>query len=260
MADPQSRPLAGCYVISLRPAAAHDALRRAAARLGAGCIALSSMRIVLHADAATAASLREALDTERVVVTSPNAVRAARALQPLRARAGQQWFAVGAGTAAALRRAGIEAVCAPARMDTEGLLALPGLAELQGSRLAMLTAPGGRGLLQPAFEARGARVLRANLYRREPTRPAPAALQRLLDSAPAPLWLALSSGEALQLLLPQLPADALARLRQARVACASQRLARLAGESGFARPIVAAGPRPAQLLAAMAREQARSRT
>ncbi|MDO5506181.1 MAG: uroporphyrinogen-III synthase [Pseudoxanthomonas suwonensis] len=255
MVVPDSRPLAGCYVISLRPAGAHAALRRAATRLGAGFIPLSSLRIVLDKDAATAAQLGQALQAEHVVVTSPNAVRAAQALQPLRAAAGQRWHAVGAGTAAALRRAGIDHVSAPSRMDSEGLLALPGLEALADTTLALLTAPGGRGLLQPAFESRGARVLRADLYRREPIRPRADALQRLLDSAPAPLWLALSSGEALQNLLAAVPPDALRRLRQARAACASQRLAVLAQQEGFSGTVVADGPRPAQLLAAMVRAQ-----
>ena len=62
--------------------------------------------------------------------------------------------------------------------------------------------------------------------------------------------LALSSGEALQLVLAALPATALVRLRQARVLAASQRLAEMAREHGFTDIAVARGPRPADLLVA----------
>src|SRR5690606_11964830 len=107
--------LSGCYVISLRPVGQHAAIRRAAAAHGARVLALSPWKLQRRDDAATRADLRAALTAARVLATSPAAVRAAHALRPLHARRGQRWFAVGAGTAAALRRAGIDGVLAPAR-------------------------------------------------------------------------------------------------------------------------------------------------
>src|SRR5687768_10120406 len=91
------------YVISLRPRGEHAALRRAASRHGARLIALSPWRLQSRGDDDTRAALRRALDAPRVLFTSPSAVRAAQALQRLRPRRGQHWFAVGAGSAAALR-------------------------------------------------------------------------------------------------------------------------------------------------------------
>jgi len=116
----------------------------------------------------------------------------AQRLQPLVDARTRQAFAVGAGTAAALRRAGIADVSTPARMDSEGLLALPGLQELDGTTLGLVTAPGGRGEITPALQQRGARVLRADVYERVAIAPSPRALAalRALD---APAWLALSS-------------------------------------------------------------------
>ncbi|HVI59633.1 MAG TPA: uroporphyrinogen-III synthase [Luteimonas sp.] len=252
-------PLAGCYVISLRPVGGHAAIRRAAARHGARVLALSPWKLVAHDDRATRDALRAALAAPRVLATSPAAVRAARALQPLRRRRGQQWFAVGAGTAAALRRAGVDEVAAPARMDSEGLLALPGLHGMRGSAVGLLTAPGGRGLIAPALRRRGARVLRADVYERVAIAPSPRAVAALRALA-APVWLLLGSGEALAHLLDALPADAAAALRRARVAAASERLARLARDSGFARVAVAASARPGDLLDAAARAAAASRS
>ena len=82
--------LAGCYVISLRPAGQHEALRRAAIARGARLLALSPWRIAINEDPATRDRVRAALACAMVVATSPNAVSAAAALRPLRARRGQQ--------------------------------------------------------------------------------------------------------------------------------------------------------------------------
>lgn len=243
--DDRSPP--GWYVISLRPRGEHDALRRAAARRGAGLIALSPWRLRLRDDDATRRALAAALSAPVVLVTSPVAVRAAAALSPLRRAPGQQWYAVGSGTARALHRAGVTQVQAPSRMDSEGLLAMPGLQSLQDVEVGFITAPGGRGLLVPSLQSRGARVLRADVYEREAVVPPPRAIAQLHRAA-APTALALSSGEALQLALATLPADALARLRQARVLAASERLATMAREHGFTDVVVARGPAPGDLL------------
>ncbi|MGH8077686.1 MAG: uroporphyrinogen-III synthase, partial [Lysobacter sp.] len=70
------------YVISLRPRGEHAALRRAAARHGAGLIALSPWALRDRDDVTTRNALRAVLAAPRVVVTSPAAVRAAARLQP----------------------------------------------------------------------------------------------------------------------------------------------------------------------------------
>lgn len=249
------------YVISLRPSDEHEALRCIAAQYGSELIELSPWSIRSDNTIATRMALADALRATRIVVTSPNAVRAlrdlcaadARAASPSlprpTQRAGQAWFAVGAGTAQALDEFGIADVRWPERMDSEGLLALPGLQRFDaGESVGLLTAPGGRGVIAPSLAARGAQVLRADLYRREPAPLSRLMIARLSD-ARAPLLLALSSGEALQRVLDGLPADAAARLRQARVSAASERLAQLAREAGFAAVEVAAGPGAQELLA-----------
>lgn len=239
------------YVISLRPRGEHAALRREAAKRGGGLIALSPWRLQLRDDDVARAALSEALAASRVVFTSPAAVRAAQALQSLQVRPTQVVCAVGAGTAAALRRAGIDEVQSPARMDSEGLLALPSLQEVRGRGVGLVTAPGGRGEIAPALAARGARVLRADVYAREPVPLSARALQQLRE-LDAPLVLALSSGEALQRVLAALPSDLVDRMKQARVVAASERLRHLARELGFTDIEVASGPRPADLIDAAA--------
>ena len=245
-------PLAGCYVISLRPVGAHASLRRAAAAQCARVLALSPWRIETPSDAATRRALREALAADIVIATSPAAVRAASALHALRKRHGQAWCAVGAGTAAALRRTGIDEVVSPSRMDSEGLLALPELRSVRGREIGLLTAPGGRGLIAPTLRKRGATVLRADVYRRAEVAISSVALARLRALRAKP-WLALGSAEALHLALTRLPDDLAAKLRNADVAAASERLAQAVRDAGFrGRVLVAPSARPRDLVAAMA--------
>jgi uroporphyrinogen-III synthase len=239
------------YVISLRPRGAHAPLRRAAHAAGHGFVALSPWRIAMRDDDATRAALLDALGAGLVVFSSPAAVAAARRLVtlPVHLRA----LAVGAGTAAALRRAGVARVAHPARMDSEGLLDLPELADVRGRAVGLVTAPGGRDAIAPALVARGARVRRADVYTREPMAPAPRALVQLrtLAAGGARLAIAASSADALRrvdaTLGPVLSID----LRRARVLAGSARIARGARDLGYGDVVAAEGPRPRQLIAAL---------
>jgi uroporphyrinogen-III synthase len=246
-----STALHGCYVLSLRPVAQHAPLRRAAAAPGARVLALSPWTLRTCDDPTARSALQAALASDRVVFTSPAAVRSAARLQALHARDGQQWCAVGAGTAAALRRNGIAHVVAPTRMDSDGLLALPGLQDVGGHAIGLVTATGGRDIIAPTLQQRGARLRRANVYARIATRPSPRAINAL-RSLHAPAWLMLSSGAALEQLLATLPADAIDALRRASVVAASERLARLARAHGFERVVMATSAMPRDLVAAAA--------
>jgi len=241
--------LAGMRLVSLRPVGEHAPLRRAAARYAIKVLALSPWTLVQRDDAATRDALAAALRADVVVMTSPAAVTAACRLQRLRPLPGQRWVAVGAGTAQRLRGAGVEKVIMPERMDSEGLLALPELHALHGKQVGLVTAPGGRGLIAPSLQQRGARVVRADVYERVTVRPTPTALARLAE--PGPLWLALSSQGALAEVLASLPETARQRLLTARVVAASERLARLALERGFPVPVIARDARPGSLLRAL---------
>ena len=249
----QALPLQHWCVLSLRPRGQHASLRAAAARSGARTLALSPFAIEPRDDAATRSALARALASDRVLYTSPNAVAAAAALRSLKPRRGQAVLAVGSGTRRALRRHGIDAQ-APQRMDSEGLLAMPQLAEVGGRRIGLVTGIGGRGMLAPALRARGAEVLRADVYARLPLSPAPAALGKLRDALadPARVLLALGSGEALEALLAGLPQAMRKPFARIAVVAASERLADAARDAGFRRIAIASDARPAALLRAAA--------
>lgn len=237
------------YVISLRPQGGHDALRRAAARAGGGVIALSPWTLVAQDDDATRAALRSALDADVAVFTSPAAVRFAQALQPLSARSDQTFIGTGSGTRAALRRLGVDAI-APGRMDSEGLLALPALADLAQRTVGLVTAPDGRGTLAPALRERGAQVRLAEVYARQPIALSSRAVAQL-DALATPACVLVTSGGALQRVVDQLPETTATLLRAHTAIAASARLVTLALQAGFDRVVQAEGPRPAQLLAAV---------
>lgn len=239
----------GWYVISLRPRGAHGPLRSAAARRGWQLLALSPWRIDAREDAGTRADLAQALAAERVIFTSPAAVDAAARLQPLRGDG--VWLAVGAGTAQRLQRHGRQEVHHPARMDSEGLLDLPELQDVQGKTVGFVSAPDGRNVIAPTLQARGAQIVRAEVYARVDL-PLPAErIARLRAIAPRACLL-LSSEGALQRVLAQLPDDARAQLLRVPVVAASERLAQLAHATGFPDVVVASGPQAASLLAAAA--------
>src|SRR5262245_20818508 len=132
-------------VISLRPAAQQATVKRAIRAAGATPLALPALRLAPIPDAASARrALRAALRCERVVFTSPAAVRFAAALLPLKLARGARAYAVGEASARALAQCGVAAIH-PQAMHSEGLLALADFAE--DGEVGLVTAPGGRGLI-----------------------------------------------------------------------------------------------------------------
>ena len=210
------------YLVSLRPRGQHEPMRSAAARHGGGVVAISPWALRRRDDEHVEATLSMALGAPRVVFTSP-----------------------------ALADAGAREVATPERMDSEGLLALPGLQDIARTRIGLVTAPGGRGTLVPAFEARGATVVRADVYHRQPLSPSPRAMTALRELQ-RPAVLAVSSGEGLQQVLLNLPPDLASRLRALPVVAASDRLVELAEQLGFDRASRARSARPADLADAAA--------
>lgn len=240
--------LRGWYVISTRPLGQHGGVRRSAASLGASVFALSTLRLQAM-DARQ--SLPGVLRCPNIIVTSPAAVRFAQSQVALSTARESQWLAVGAGTAAALHRAGIAAVMTPvSRTDSEGLLALPPLQQIAGQHVGLITAPGGRGLLSSELTGRGARVEMAEVYRREPMAISPARL-RSLDRLPESSALLLTSEEGFSPLWQALDAESRAALISRPCVVPGERLAALARALGFRRVLSAVNARPPQMLEAL---------
>ncbi|MBS0381577.1 MAG: uroporphyrinogen-III synthase [Proteobacteria bacterium] len=243
-------PLQGARIAITRPAGTGGALARRIRALGGLALLLpgSSLRAT-DDDAAARATLKAALACDVLIFTSPAAVRFARQLGALRTRA--VVLAPGSGTLRALQRAGFAHAHAPSREDSEGLLALPVLQDVRGQRIGIVGAAGGRGLLERELAARGARVLRAHVYRRLPARLDHRHAAALLRAPRKPLYVLLSSAEALANLLAGLPDDARCGLLAGTAVASSARLAEAARAAGFARTLRAASAHADAMLAAI---------
>lgn len=181
-----------------------------------------------------------------LIALSPASVRFARALLPEPSLPkGLRLYAIGAASAAALRRWSGRPVEHGLTPTSEGLLAAPALVAVQGLRIGLLGAPGGRMLLADTLKARGAEVELLAVYRREPARWDRRHRQRLaLLERP---WVLLSSEQALRALL-DLAGPERARLLAGTAVVSSDRLARLARGCGFAAVTLARGPAAADFL------------
>jgi uroporphyrinogen-III synthase len=250
-----SSPLSGWFVVSLRPVGQHRRLLRAAMALGASGLSLPGLRLTAREDTPTRVALDAALGCARVIFTSPAAVRYAVRLRTLapdaqRTRTPRHVFALGAGTRTALRRAGIANALVPQQAISESLLALPGLASLSGTRIGLVTAPDGRGLLAQQLRERGATVDIAEVYAREPARLGRSHAQRLLDARDHGA-VCVTSAEALRNVLIALPDAARAALLDCVAVVSSERLDAIARDAGFVSVIRADGPSPRELLDAL---------
>jgi uroporphyrinogen-III synthase len=255
-----SGPLAGASVIVTRPAATAAATRRRIRALGGNAIGLPGVLLRACTDATAKKALGAARAADIAIFVSPAAVKFALQLHPrLRFARATRVCAVGAATAHALARAGLRNVAFPhERQDSEGLLALPELAQLRGKRVVLIGAPGGRELLAATLRARRARVTPVHVYLRAPPHYSARQLA-VLEQAPAPLLTLLSSAEVLANLRAQLPLHLFARLAAGELVVSSARLAELARRSLFANVHVAASPAPRDLLDAAQQALARHR-
>ena len=242
-------PLAGQRVLVTRPAHQAQALTDYLRTLGAAPVALPLLEIVptQEQDGTDFQHCKRCildLDLYRdVIFVSPNAARigadwidAYWPQPPL----GVRWVGIGKQTADTLEQLGFDAWHAPGGFDSETLLAEPSMQALQGERVLILRAEGGRTLLAETLQDRGARVDYAHIYRRVcPDYPA-GVIQSTIYAQPLSAIL-ITSGQALHNLL-QLCAPFDTRPTSTRIIVPSARLAELARSLGFTRIRVAPGP------------------
>lgn len=245
-----STPLSGTEVVITRPAGTARPLARRVRALGGTPFLLPGLSLRGLSGEAAVSAWRDAQQATVMVFTSPAAVRYALRLGPLRTRA--RLLGVGRGTRDALRRAGFAQAQSPpaGRERSEGLLAHPWLQDIDGQCVAVVTAPGGRDLIPRQLAARGARVVRADVYRRVRPRLSRHHLERVMALRPT-AWVLVTSAQALDHLLAILPSVACDRLRACRVVVSSDRLQAHVREAGFRRIVRAASPATADLLEAV---------
>jgi len=160
-------PLAGAGILVTRPARQAAGFAQKVAALGGAPVVFPAIAILPPADPAALLRAHATLPTYDVAIfISANAVEYG-APDPRRWPAALVAFAPGPGTAEALAAIGIAGARVPATtFDSEGLLALPELADLHGRRVVIFRGDGGREHLGQALTARGARVDYVACYRR----------------------------------------------------------------------------------------------
>ena len=200
---------------------------------------------------AARAALRGASRADVLIFVSANAVQYAFPLLPEHLPLNIGIAAVGAATARALSKRGLEPTLVPERMDSEGLLALPALQAVAGKSIFILRGNGGRELLPDTLRERGAEVHSAEVYRRVlPERRAAAAnlvhgWDQLVDIVVA------TSNAIVDNLYTLLGSQGARRLQATPIIVVSQRMADHAAERGCKHIHVANSATDADLLAAL---------
>ncbi|HET7268432.1 MAG TPA: uroporphyrinogen-III synthase [Oleiagrimonas sp.] len=233
------QPLRGIDVLITRPVGQGRALACRVRALGGQPLLLPGVSLrAIESGEQVHEALECALAGDVVLFTSPAAVRFAARVLPLHGRA--RVAAVGAATARALRRHDVGDVIEPSgRQDSEGLLAHPALASVRGCAVAVIGAPGGRGVLQQRLRERGARVTEVAVYQRVPAR-----LDRRHRQAVRGLRqrhvVLLSSVQTVQRLQRLLDAADWRHVVAGTAVVSSQRVADAARQAGFERVVRAA--------------------
>jgi uroporphyrinogen-III synthase len=231
-------------ILVTRPAAQARGLCDRITALGCEAIELPAIEIRAPADTGPLERLVDRLDTfDLAVFISVNAVQ--RGLNFILARrswpATVQIAAVGLASNAALEQHGLRASLVPEHeYSSEGLLALPALADMHGKRVVILRGNGGRDTLFETLAARGAAVEYVEVYRRARPDVDPEAIGALLQ--PGHLTaITITSNETLQNLFDMAGAEGQPLLRNIPLVVASARQAALAAQLGFTQGAVIAG-------------------
>jgi uroporphyrinogen-III synthase len=233
-------PLAGVGVIVTRPQRQAAGLARRLAALGAAPLVWPAIIILPPADPAALARVHASLSAyDLAVFVSANAVEYGVA-DPARWPQTLIAFAPGPGTAEALAAVGIDHARIPtARFDSEGLLALPELQQVQGKRVIVFRGDGGREVLGETLRERGADVEYVACYRRAaPQSGADGLIEALRDGRAHALTI--TSSEGLDNVLAALGAEGQALLARIPVFVPHTRIATRARERGLT-AIVTAG-------------------
>lgn len=180
-----SEPLRNRHIVITRPAGQATHLAEALVALGAKPVLFPALAIFDVEDERPLLDIATRLDEfDWAAFVSPNAVE--KALGVILAR--RKWperlrvATIGRSSELALAAFGIGNVFSPReRFDSEALVALPELQDMQGRKVVIFRGDGGRELLGDTLLARGATVEYVTCYRRGRPGLDPAPLHKLWD-------------------------------------------------------------------------------
>lgn len=240
---PEATALAGARVLVTRPRERATGLAQRVRAAGGEPLMVPAIEIAPPRDPQALERTLDQLDQFALAVfVSANAVQAACARLQARARALPRHLrvaAVGAATARALLDCGVRDALVPAsRFDSETLLALPALTDVDGMRIVIFRGEGGRELLADTLQARGAQVAHAVCYRRLLPAASASLLGQHLQGGNIDI-ITVTSTEAAENLV-KLAGNARAVLLQLPLVVASERIAAACRELGFTHPALVA--------------------
>lgn len=164
-----TQPLAGVHIAVTRPPEQATKLNAAIAQAGGSVISFPLLDIASLPDLSAFHAAITPLDQfDWAIFISSNAVQYGMPLlQQASLPATLKFAAIGPTTASALGSFGVAEVLKPSdRFDSESLLALPELQQMQGQRVLMVRGVGGREVLADTLKQRGADVVFGECYRR----------------------------------------------------------------------------------------------
>lgn len=150
--------------------------------------------------------------------------------------------AVGKATAKTLHNAGLNADLVPKTgFNSETLLAMPALQNIQGQKCLIVRGLGGREMLADALKARGAKVDYLEVYKRVMPKADNSAIIKLLKKRQLDA-ITITSGEALHNLVAMLGDEIKEMLFATPLIVISDRIRKMAQETGFKWVLVSASP------------------
>ncbi len=242
-------PLAGLSVLLTRPAGQADKLAAAIQGLGGQVTHLPLLAIEPITERVAVERLKTsimALDNyDAAIFISTNA--ATLGLEWIESYwpqlpVGLEAYAVGPGTAEILRQLPWPVHCSDSGVTSEHLLALPGLQDVAGKRIALFRGQGGRELLAETLRERGARVDYLEIYQRRVPEYSRAVVLKMIEDNAIDTVIA-TSQQILDSFIALLSVDGDLRrkMRGFRVVVPSQRVREFALAAGFKHVIDASG-------------------
>ncbi|MCG8041263.1 MAG: uroporphyrinogen-III synthase [Candidatus Thiodiazotropha endolucinida] len=243
--------LRGCGILVTRAAHQSEPLARMIEACEGRALRLPAIEILPCRNPAQAQQLF-ASRWDWIIFVSPNAVRFGLKLLAGHAPTDAGIGAVGASTARELQQAGISVDLIPDRgYDSEGLLSLAELKQVDGQKILIVRGEGGRALLGDTLQARGAKVRYAEVYRR--VRPAPHTEALLAGWGENVQLVTTTSREILQNLVEIVGEAGWSKLSQTPLVVISERMEQEAQRLGFSTIIRASGADDRSLMQAICR-------
>ncbi|MDO8953865.1 MAG: uroporphyrinogen-III synthase [Gammaproteobacteria bacterium] len=223
--------LAGLNVLITRPEPKATQLAKLIQAEGGQAFVWPCIKILSGKDpVATQSALHNLSSGTIAIFVSPNAVKFTFGADF--SKAGIMWVAVGAGTAEALRQRGCSPVYSPPQANSEAVLELLLLQNVQGVSVVIFRGESGRELIKETLERRGAKVSYVEAYQRVKPKFDSEKLHRAWQNQAFDLVISTST-EALQNLLEQIVALPANLRAKAALTAMNEKMLHLAIQNGF---------------------------